>query len=93
MGGFHAGLKKKTSDALVLIQVEEHNYANVNSLKEYDDGADLGDFNFGEDWKPPLNADDLRKLSHFYRYASHLYNQVSVFLGYVWKRSCDYQYL
>lgn len=56
-------------------QVEEHNYANVNSLKEYDDGADLGDFNFGEDWKPPLNADDLRKLSHFYRYASHLYNQ------------------
>jgi len=56
-------------------QVEEHNYANVHTLQEYDDGAELGDFNFGENLTLPLDANGLRKLSHLHRYACHLYDQ------------------
>jgi EYA(Eyes Absent) family protein len=56
-------------------QVEEHNYSNVHALQEYDDGAEIVDFSFGENLKEPLDADGLRKLSHLHRYACHLYDQ------------------
>jgi len=56
-------------------QVEEHNYSNLHSLQEYDDGAELGDFSFGENLTQPLDANGLRKLSHLHRYARHLYDQ------------------
>ncbi|KAG0586287.1 hypothetical protein KC19_2G079200 [Ceratodon purpureus] len=55
--------------------VEEYNHSNVNSLQEYDDGADLSDFKFDDILKPPLNADNLRNIRYLHRYISQLYEQ------------------
>lgn len=56
-------------------QVEDYNYPNVISLQAYDDGADIADFTFGDNLKPPLHTSDLTKLSHVHRYATNRYEQ------------------
>ncbi|XP_024400346.2 protein phosphatase EYA [Physcomitrium patens] len=59
-----------------MIQVEEYNHSNVNSLEKYDDGAELSDYECkGNSFKAPLDDDNLRKLSYLHRYISHLYDQ------------------
>lgn len=64
-----------------MIQVEEYNHSNVNSLEKYDDGAELSDYECkGNSFKAPLDDDNLRKLSYLHRYISHLYDQVNAFL-------------
>lgn len=65
------------------IQVEEYNYAHVNSLQHYDDGIDLKDYDFECDnlVLPPFDVDNLRKLTYRHRYACNLYKQVSTCLS------------
>lgn len=70
-----------SSNAIRMIQVEEYNHSNVNSLEKYDDGAELSDYECkGNSFKAPLDDDNLRKLSYLHRYISHLYDQVNAFL-------------
>nr|XP_024368717.1 developmental protein eyes absent-like [Physcomitrium patens] len=57
-------------------QVEEHDYPNLNSLQEYDDGIDLDDYKFGEiSLTSPLGAENLRKLRYLHRYIIQRYEQ------------------
>lgn len=59
-----------------MIQVEEHDYPNLNSLQEYDDGIDLDDYKFGEiSLTSPLGAENLRKLRYLHRYIIQRYEQ------------------
>lgn len=67
----------------VLVQVEDFNHSNVNSLQEYDDEADLGDLNFEDIFKRPLNGDHLRNLRYLHRYISQLYEQVNILFDYL----------
>lgn len=62
-----------------MIQVEEHDYPNLNSLQEYDDGIDLDDYKFGEiSLTSPLGAENLRKLRYLHRYIIQRYEQVKI---------------
>ena len=58
--------------------MEELNHPNVDSLHEYDDGADLSEFKFEDSLESPLNADNLRNLRYLHRYVSQLYEQVKI---------------
>lgn len=68
------------ANSVTVIQTEEFNHPNVDSLQEYDDGINLDEYKF-EDMSltPPLDAEDLQKLRYLYRYISQLYEQVKIF--------------
>lgn len=65
------------------LQVEEYNHSNVNSLQEYDDGADLSNFKFEASLKPKFDADSLRNMRYLHRYISQLYEQVNILLNFL----------
>lgn len=61
----------------VLNQVENFNEPSLLSLQDFDDGADLSDYNFdGDNLTVPVDAANKKKLAYRHRFVGGLYEKV-----------------
>ncbi|KAJ7548477.1 hypothetical protein O6H91_07G013800 [Diphasiastrum complanatum] len=57
-------------------QVEDYNEPNIAALSQYDDGANLADYNFNADEiRPPFTDSERRKLAYRHRWIKNIYSQ------------------
>lgn len=63
-----------------MLQIENYNKPFLDALKQYDDGRDLSDYDFGRDgFSPPCDDPSLRKLAYRHRTIANKYKQVLIY--------------